>query len=41
MPPSISIGRVYDGGPQAIMQTEIGGERLLEELEDDPGPRNC
>ena len=35
------IGRVHDGGPQVIMQTEIGGERLLEELEDDPLPRIC
>lgn len=27
--------------PRVILQTELGGERLLEELEDDPLPRIC
>ncbi|HUI96573.1 MAG TPA: hydrogenase expression/formation protein HypE [Xanthobacteraceae bacterium] len=35
------IGRLEDGGPQVVLQTEIGGERLLDELEDDPLPRIC
>jgi hydrogenase expression/formation protein HypE len=26
---------------QVILQTALGGERLLEELEDDPLPRIC
>lgn len=35
------IGAVNGSVPQVILQTEIGGERLLEELEDDPLPRIC
>ena len=35
------IGRLTGDGPQVVLQTEIGGERLLEELEDDPLPRIC
>lgn len=35
------IGRLDDGGPQVVLRTEIGGERLLDELEDDPLPRIC
>lgn len=35
------IGKVGGSSPQVILQTEIGGERLLEELEDDPLPRIC
>jgi hydrogenase expression/formation protein HypE len=35
------IGTVSDGRPQVVLQTEIGGERVLEELEDDPLPRIC
>ena len=27
--------------PQVVMVTELGGERLLDELEDDPLPRIC
>jgi hydrogenase expression/formation protein HypE len=35
------IGRLSGPGAQVVLQTEIGGERLLEELEDDPLPRIC
>ncbi len=35
------IGRVQGSGDQVILETAIGGERLLEELEDDPLPRIC
>jgi hydrogenase expression/formation protein HypE len=35
------IGRLQAGNPQVVLETEFGGERLLEELEDDPLPRIC
>ena len=35
------IGTVHDGRARVILETEIGGERFLEELEDDPLPRIC
>jgi hydrogenase expression/formation protein HypE len=35
------IGNVGGAGAQVILETEIGGERLLHELEDDPLPRIC
>jgi hydrogenase expression/formation protein HypE len=35
------IGVVCDGRGSVILETEIGGERYLEELEDDPLPRIC
>ena len=35
------IGEVGEGGARVILETEIEGERLLEELEDDPLPRIC
>ena len=35
------IGFVEAGRAQVVLQTELGGERLLEELEDDPLPRIC
>lgn len=35
------IGSVQSGRAQVVMQTEFGGQRLLEELEDDPLPRIC
>jgi len=35
------IGQLNGSVSQVILQTEIGGERLLEELEDDPLPRIC
>lgn len=35
------IGTVDSGLSQVILQTDLGGERFLEELEDDPLPRIC
>lgn len=35
------IGRVEPGHPVVVLETELGGERLLDELEDDPLPRIC
>lgn len=35
------IGIVTDGPPRVVLETSLGGERLLEELEDDPLPRIC
>ena len=35
------IGRVEETAPRVVLETEIGGERSLEELEDDPLPRIC
>jgi hydrogenase expression/formation protein HypE len=35
------IGRVTTETTRVIMETELGGERFLEELEDDPLPRIC
>ena len=35
------VGTVTAGPPRVVLQTSIGGERILEELEDDPLPRIC
>ncbi len=36
------VGRIGRGAAgQVLLTTEIGGERILEELEDDPLPRIC
>lgn len=35
------IGVVQKGEPRVVLETELGGERYLEELEDDPLPRIC
>jgi len=35
------IGRVSTGRAHVVLETELGGERMLEELEDDPLPRIC
>jgi hydrogenase expression/formation protein HypE len=35
------IGRIETGRCCVVLRTELGGERLLEELEDDPLPRIC
>ena len=35
------IGTVTAGVPRVVLETSIGGERFLEELEDDPLPRIC
>jgi hydrogenase expression/formation protein HypE len=29
------------GASHVVLETELGGERLLDELEDDPLPRIC
>jgi hydrogenase expression/formation protein HypE len=34
-------GQIENGAPRVILETRIGGERLLPELEDDPLPRIC
>ena len=36
-----AIGTLCAGKGRVILETEIGGERFLEELEDDPLPRIC
>lgn len=35
------IGDVRSGQPRVVLETPLGGQRLLEELEDDPLPRIC
>ena len=35
------IGEVTDGQPLVILNTDFGGQRVLDELEDDPLPRIC
>ena len=35
------VGRVDAATDRVVMETELGGERFLEELEDDPLPRIC
>lgn len=35
------IGRIHSNIQHVLMETEIGGERILQELEDDPLPRIC
>ena len=35
------IGRIEAGDSRVILETELGGRRLLDELEDDPLPRIC
>ncbi len=35
------IGVLEEGQPHLILETALGGERFLEELEDDPLPRIC
>jgi len=35
------IGHVDGSSPRVLLNTELGGERILEELEDDPLPRIC
>jgi hydrogenase expression/formation protein HypE len=35
------IGTLSSGDPLVILETELGGSRVLEELEDDPLPRIC
>ena len=35
------IGRICANEGHVVLETELGGERILEELEDDPLPRIC
>ncbi len=35
------IGSINTGRAHVVLETELGGERVLEELEDDPLPRIC
>jgi hydrogenase expression/formation protein HypE len=35
------IGRLAGAGNRVVLRTELGGERYVEELEDDPLPRIC
>jgi hydrogenase expression/formation protein HypE len=35
------IGRIVAGEKRVVLETSLGGERFLEELEDDPLPRIC
>jgi hydrogenase expression/formation protein HypE len=35
------IGQVRKLPARVVLRTEIGGERVIEELEDDPLPRIC
>ncbi len=35
------IGRIETGNAYVFIETELGGERILQELEDDPLPRIC
>jgi len=35
------VGELEKGRERVILVTELGGERILEELEDDPLPRIC
>jgi hydrogenase expression/formation protein HypE len=35
------IGEARSGSHGVVLRTELGGERLLEELEEDPLPRIC
>lgn len=38
---AVVIGRIDSEHSQLIMKTPVGGERILDELEDDPLPRIC
>jgi hydrogenase expression/formation protein HypE len=40
-PAAAMIGKICADGPQVILETSFGGQRLLDELEDDPLPRIC
>ena len=35
------IGHIDIDSPYVVMETEVGGERIIDELEDDPLPRIC
>jgi len=40
-PDAAIIGRIETGYAYALIETELGGERILQELEEDPLPRIC
>jgi hydrogenase expression/formation protein HypE len=40
-PMAAIIGDIRAGGPQVVLETSFGGQRMLDELEDDPLPRIC
>ena len=35
------IGEIAEGEPRVVLTTELGGERILDDLEEDPLPRIC
>jgi len=35
------IGQILEGEPRVVLETELGGLRVIDELEDDPLPRIC
>ena len=35
------IGRIEEGAPRIVLETELAGERMLDDLEEDPLPRIC
>jgi hydrogenase expression/formation protein HypE len=35
------IGRIEEGAARIVLETEIAGERILDDLEEDPLPRIC
>jgi hydrogenase expression/formation protein HypE len=40
-PDAAVIGEIVDGAADVVLETSFGGERVLDELEDDPLPRIC
>lgn len=40
-PSAALIGECRTGAPQVVLDTGFGGQRALDELEDDPLPRIC
>lgn len=40
-PEATVIGEIREGYPEVVVRTEFGGERVLEELENEPLPRIC
>ena len=35
------IGEIEAGDPRIVLETELGGQRILDDLEEDPLPRIC
>jgi len=38
---AVVIGQVEEGPSRIVLETELAGERLLDDLEEDPLPRIC